>query len=363
MPIGEPSLSQLKKNGITPEQEALIPVYRDRWKEIVLSTEPVDPPKASQAILSAYATFGKPAPKILFCPSPHAVVKTLIYQGKLLTKPGKPKSQMTVFGSLANQFYSSLFQQCSQTRIQRGQAFRSAEISWVWTFSHLLWRQVSIESSLDFAQIPMDLANLQKATNIISMRWLRDFYTEVLGWSLDFQKEWEIFKSICKTCGGMFPFEEICVVCDRPRILSFDNQRRLHGEGSPAIQFADGFSVYAYHGVNLPKKYGKVHPKKWQAEWILSEENAELKRVLIREIGYARISQELLATEVDTWQEYELLRINSDVDVEPIYLIKMTCPSTGYIHALRVPPDISSAREAIEWINWGIDPESFALQT
>jgi len=28
-----------------------------------------------------------------------------------------------------------------------------------------------------------------------------------------------------------------------------------------------------------------------------------------------------------------------------------------------VPPNISSAREAIRWVNWGIDPLEFAVQT
>ena len=129
------------------------------------------------------------------------------------------------------------------------------------------------------------------------------------------------------------------------------------------MQFADGWSVYAYHGVRLPEKYGKVHPNQWQARWLLEEENAELRRVLIQGIGYARICQELQAIELDTWQQYTLIRIDSDVDDEPIYLIKMTCPSTGYIHALRVPPDIQSACEAITWVNWGIAPEEFSVQT
>jgi hypothetical protein len=54
---------------------------------------------------------------------------------------------------------------------------------------------------------------------------------------------------------------------------------------------------------------------------------------------------------------------NVDIDVEPMYLLKMTCPSTGFIHSLRVPPDIKSARAAIRWVNWGIEPEEFALQS
>ena len=137
---------------------------------------------------------------------------------------------------------------------------------------------------------------------------------------------------------------------------------RLHAEGTPAVQFAGGVSIYAYHGVILPEWYGRLHPHQWQAKWIMEEKNAEVRRLLIQEIGYGRICQELQATELDVEQEYTLLRID-DADVEPMYLLKMTCPSTGFIHTLRVPPNMSSAREAIRWVNWGIDPEKFAVQS
>lgn len=85
--------------------------------------------------------------------------------------------------------------------------------------------------------------------------------------------------------------------------------------------------------------------------------------MLIQGIGYSRICQELQAVELDLWQEYALLKIDADVDEEPIYLLKMTCPSTGFIHVLRVQPDIHSAREAIRWVNWETDPEEFSIQT
>jgi len=70
----------------------------------------------------------------------------------------------------------------------------------------------------------------------------------------------------------------------------------------------------------------------------------------------------LRATELYIWQKYTLLIIEY-VDIEPIYLLKMTCPSTGFIHALRVPPDMKLARDAIRWVNWGINPEEFGVQT
>ena len=84
--------------------------------------------------------------------------------------------------------------------------------------------------------------------------------------------------------------------------------------------------------------------------------------MLIQGIGDNRIIQELSAQQIDSWQEYTLLEIYT-LDFEPIYLLKMTCPSTGFIHALRVPPNLTSAREAISWVNGGIDPEEFSVQT
>jgi hypothetical protein len=44
-------------------------------------------------------------------------------------------------------------------------------------------------------------------------------------------------------------------------------------------------------------------------------------------------------------------------------LLKMTCPLTQHIHILRVPPEMESAETAITWINHGIHPDEFAVQT
>lgn len=85
--------------------------------------------------------------------------------------------------------------------------------------------------------------------------------------------------------------------------------------------------------------------------------------VLIQAIGYDRICHELQVLTIDSWQEYELLAINSEVDIEEINLLKMICPSTGKIHVLRVPPEINSAQSAIKWVNWDIDPLDFGAQT
>jgi leucine-rich repeat protein SHOC2 len=101
----------------------------------------------------------------------------------------------------------------------------------------------------------------------------------------------------------------------------------------------------------------------WEPKWLLDEENAEVRRLLIQQVGYDRICQELDAIDLDTWREYTLLKIDADIDEEPMVLLKMTCPPTGHIHILRVPPEMASAKAAITWVNHGIHPDEFAVQT
>lgn len=60
---------------LTPEQEALIPVYRDKWKAIALSTEPINRQKATEAVKAAYAALGYEEPEILVCDSPYPALK------------------------------------------------------------------------------------------------------------------------------------------------------------------------------------------------------------------------------------------------------------------------------------------------
>ncbi|AFY92033.1 leucine-rich repeat domain-containing protein [Chamaesiphon minutus] len=122
-------------------------------------------------------------------------------------------------------------------------------------------------------------------------------------------------------------------------------------------------------GLYLPRRYW-TKLSEWKAEWLQDETNAELRRRLIQQIGYERICQELDAIQLDSWREYTLLKIDGierwhgHIDIyESMVLLKMTCPSTGHIHVLRVPPEMTSAEAAITWVNHGIHPDKFIVQT
>jgi leucine-rich repeat protein SHOC2 len=135
----------------------------------------------------------------------------------------------------------------------------------------------------------------------------------------------------------------------------------------PNLRAVHFFGIYYF-----PRQYWTKFSD-WKAKWLLEETNAELRRRLIQQLGYERICQELDTIELDIWREYTLLKIDGierfrdwrrgrDIN-EPMVLIKMTCPSTGHIHVLRVPPEMTSAEAAITWVNHGIHPDKFIVQT
>jgi len=77
----------------------------------------------------------------------------------------------------------------------------------------------------------------------------------------------------------------------------------------------------------------------------------EVRRRLIAQVGYERICNAVHAIVIDTWREYTLLIIDRVekfysrrqelVKIEPIVLLKMTCPSVNRIYSY--PP--SAARD------------------
>ena len=343
-------------------------------KRLTLSTKPIDAEKATEAVKNAYAAIGLEAPEVIICSSPrdaYLQIFNLLKCDRSLNcsnewswnRPGQKLDWKWMSRSIVGEFASPAVW---DYELDRMTIQSEADSTLIWLIREFADEYGRSEPTTehDFSHSLYDLTSPETPTTLFKEIYLTQWYISSSGLNLS-QKAQEIHhcqKLLFEHCGWIFPFEKICAVCDRPRHLRFDSQNRLHAEGEPAIEFADGWNFYYYHGVRLPEQYGKFHPNKWQSQWLLAEENAELRRVLIQGIGYDRIIQELSAKQIDSWQEYALLQIDN-ADVEPICLLKMNCPSTGFIHALRVPPNLTSAREAIRWVNWDIDPEEFSVQS
>ncbi len=95
---------------------------------------------------------------------------------------------------------------------------------------------------------------------------------------------------------------------------------------------------------------------------ILKLNNVELRRVEIERIGYGKFLQEVGGIvkdrDRDAGGERQLIYVPFDDD-EPFMVLKVTCPSTGHIHILRVPPYIRSCHQAAAWIAGFDNPDDY----
>lgn len=236
---------------LTSEQEDLIPVYRDKWRAIALSTERINHDNVTQAIESVYTLMGEKQPKILFFDSPYAALKNFI---------GHPRKWQW---QLPNPLITQLGK---QIHLQLGCQLRDRLSSELWG---QLYSQLSRlvyplrEQVRSHVKMPID-------SFIEPMLWacsasLFDFSISVLDCECD-RTTWQAFESLVKNCGSIFllesyepqleQIEKICLVCDRPIKVSFAPEQHLH-LAEPVIQFADGYSLYVDGEESFLKKYAQ----------------------------------------------------------------------------------------------------------
>ena len=92
-----------------------------------------------------------------------------------------------------------------------------------------------------------------------------------------------------------------------------------------------------------------LNTRELTAQDILKIGNAKVRRACLEIVGYSWFLSKLDHEIIDRDGDCELVRINWHKKEEPIYLVKVKCPSTGAFYTLRVPPMLKTVKEAIAW--------------
>jgi hypothetical protein len=137
----------------------------------------------------------------------------------------------------------------------------------------------------------------------------------------DDNKKLHAWLSLGKSTGWWIAFDGICFCFERPNVLNLDSEGRLHSETASAIGFRDSYSLYSYHGVQVPE-YVILNPEKISVDDIEKENNAEVRRVKIVRFGQARYLLESGAKEIhrDNFGILYQKEIKSD---EPLVMVKV----------------------------------------
>lgn len=289
----------------TSEQIDVIESYMEKWMRIVTSNDRIDRVKATEVIYKIYNLLDIEAPVLLFADSPYAayiILQELIEKrnyatlnslSRNLTQHLKEKIILQIFKG------SSI--SCYPTQIQHP----DGEFRKLYNELHF-----SILGSVWSRELPKPLSGITFQTQswlrgqniyIATEDWVRDgFYLDWLFNCLNCKHDivlWNLFESLLIECGWIFPFEEVCIISERPIEINFDDEKRLHAEGKPALVFSDGSCNYAHHGVKLPEKYGLVMPELWQSELYFNEKTESVRRVILQKLPSNKIDKNWLLTE------------------------------------------------------------------
>lgn len=116
-----------------------------------------------------------------------------------------------------------------------------------------------------------------------------------------------------------------------------------------------------WRGVAIDERIA-FRPEEIRAGEVLSERNAELRRVKLERMGFARFlaesDPEVLDADDAPGGMRKLFRVALGDD-EPLVCVSVICPSTGRQYLLRVPPATTTCREAVAWTAGYDNPDDY----
>jgi hypothetical protein len=337
--------------GVTDQQRIETLAVRDEWLRVALSTDRCDRPRAEAAVREAHRAAGLPPPPlIVWMDSPlggalasvvlshHATPPTRQWSeiwsalwDQLQERVGAPTRDRLVeqlwaqlpdevVGRLAGPDREHLGDQLwdrlgGDLRLRLEQRLGTAATAGLWDrLSRDLW--VPLRDQVEF-QLPdrtgFDLWD-RLQSRLGDQLWTRlggrpfpwdsgrrlGPWTE-LYWLALYTRALEVaglapstrldaVSDAVRSVGGWWPMRGAAVLTDRPTALHRDPQARLHRRDGPALTYADGYAVHAWHGTRVPADL--VDGEGWGPHRILSERNSEIRRCAIERRGWDRFVTE-----------------------------------------------------------------------
>jgi len=193
--------------------------------------------------------------------------------------------------------------------------------------------------------------------------FLRKMHTDK---QMDLLNSWAM---LAKNCFWWYPFENICFVSDRPTRISMDSKWRMHDEYAPAVEFSDGWKIYAINGVMVPE-WVVEHPEDITVKSIDDEKNAEVRRIMMKRFGFAKYCQKRGAKLIDKNSNNIFGELWEYVDIDNVKIQFVHCingtpeiDGTNKWYDLRVRPRFSNVVEAIASTYPDVTMEEFLLMS
>lgn len=208
---------------LTSEQRELLDVYRDKWTEFGLNKDKADKEKCIEAARMIYNAQNLPFP------TRYHFCKSPVEAAHLAVKLSEEYGiKLTLKDAMAQQLYGN------------------HDAPWLSFFDYVY--------------------------NVLNIKCVEPILGHI---------------ELAKHCGRWSPYSENIIFQDRPTVIEFDNEKRLHCDTGPALAYGDGTEVFIIHGVNVPREV-VMEPEKITVEMINNERNAEIRRIMLEKYGFRR---------------------------------------------------------------------------
>jgi len=285
---------------LTPEQEAQLEIYRDKWIKIGLSTEEVPDERKQEIIDKVYDNL-------------------LEAERVPLMTASSPKEGWDMVHQLEENVSIE-----DVNRMKEEGGLPKSSKPFVWPY---------LDGSFSAAYFSF-----------------YDFMFTVLKVDNPVRKEYEAWKDTTEV-GLIYPLDGACIVCDKPREIHMNESSQLHKDGGAAIKYGDGWSIYCLNGVRVPEEIAVSKWNEIDPAGFAKISNAEVRREFVRKVGIERIMENCGSEVIDRKDPYELVLIDLKGETGKWPYLKMKNPSIGVYHLECVDKSCQTVDQAIEWRN------------
>ncbi|WP_433370133.1 DUF6745 domain-containing protein [Actinoplanes sp. CA-142083] len=366
---------------LTDEQETMAAAIEDQWLAAALEAAPADRGAAEAGVREAYRVAGLPEPERVFwvgSPRAGAVAAALL-------SPGASRDSVPWVAGV----WSALVCQGWQPGETDGGPVRRRVRTEPWAAardraSRVLgtegWAQLSVAAgrrgwglAMDrvaarlrqrlgddlTADLPGDLGRAARSRLLDAIygqhdgAWLATFdAADRVRPGAGLMEGLTGLAAVARSAGWWWAGSRFAVLTERPTLLARDNVGRLHRGEGPALEFPDGYALWAWRGMPIPAALAAQLPT-LTADRIGAETNAELRRVMLEHYGYDRYLRESGARSLHTDETGTLWYLDLPGD-EPLVMVEVVNATpepdgTSRIYWLRVPPTTRTAREGVAW--------------
>lgn len=253
-----------KERTLTPEEEAKIPEYANKWRAIALDCQPANRALSEAAIYEICEANGKAKPKhFLWVLSPTELIDSYCIMRAEWERLKRPAITGKVWEDLTATWRT--FQQTKEA---------PREI-----------RPVLERDLQKFVKDAQDAVLFGQH----DAHWLAffDYFRNVLGYTKETESRLG-FMEHARHGGWFILCDEVCICAERWMQLALDDRGRLHNDVGPAIEYRDGQKQYYVQGIHLSAEVAEaliIDTKKLTIKMVDAERNAEIKRLMIERFG------------------------------------------------------------------------------